>query len=112
MKYILIKIIELYQHTLSPDHGWLKGLYPAGYCRFTPSCSDYSKEAIMKNWEEYGWAILSEYGLYTGWWFTRSDAIKSHTETLGRTWEQCKSNGDKAIKIIIYQIKEIQNVQS
>ena len=59
----------------------------------------------IRDWEEYGWAILSEFGLYTGWWFTRSEAIKSHTKALGRTWRQCKNNGDKAIKIIIYPIE-------
>ncbi len=57
MKKILVFIIELYQHTLSPDHGWFKGLYPAGYCRFTPSCSDYSKEAIMKKGAVKGFVV-------------------------------------------------------
>lgn len=59
----------------------------------------------IRNWEEYGWAILSEYGLYIGWWFTRSEAIKNHSKALGRTWEQCKKNGDRVIKIIIYPVR-------
>lgn len=38
--------IELYQRTLSPDHSWLAGLFPGGYCRFQPSCSMYTKSAV------------------------------------------------------------------
>ncbi len=41
MKRILIKIIELYQIT---------PLHVHTYCRFTPTCSQYMKEAII----EYG----------------------------------------------------------
>jgi len=47
-RFILIKIIKLYQKTLSFDHGFLKFLYPHGYCRFSPSCSNYSIKAIEK----------------------------------------------------------------
>ncbi len=46
MKYSIISIIKLYQHTLSPDHSWLKSRYPFGFCRFYPSCSQYAVEAI------------------------------------------------------------------
>jgi putative membrane protein insertion efficiency factor len=45
---LVINLITLYQKTLSPDHGWLKVRYPAGYCRFYPSCSQYTKQAIEK----------------------------------------------------------------
>lgn len=44
----LVFIISVYQKTLSPDHGPLKKLYPFGYCRFSPTCSDYGKEVIKK----------------------------------------------------------------
>jgi len=47
-KYFLIKIIKLYQKTLSRDHGFFKFLYPHGFCRFYPSCSEYSIEALEK----------------------------------------------------------------
>ncbi|MFA6130796.1 MAG: membrane protein insertion efficiency factor YidD [Patescibacteria group bacterium] len=40
--------IVLYQKTFSPDHGWLKYSYPYGFCRFYPSCSEYSRQAILK----------------------------------------------------------------
>jgi putative membrane protein insertion efficiency factor len=41
--------IELYQKTISPDHGMFKARYPHGFCRFYPSCSQYGKEAIVKH---------------------------------------------------------------
>ncbi len=46
VKRIVLKTIRLYQQTLSPDHGWFKHRYPHGYCRFYPSCSEYSYRAI------------------------------------------------------------------
>jgi uncharacterized protein len=49
MKHILIKLISLYQKTLSPDHGWFKSRYPYGYCRFYPSCSQYAAMAINEH---------------------------------------------------------------
>jgi putative membrane protein insertion efficiency factor len=43
-----IAAIKFYQKTLSPDHGFLKENWPYGFCRFTPSCSDYSIQALEK----------------------------------------------------------------
>lgn len=40
--------IRVYQATLSPDHGPFKHRYSEGYCRFTPTCSEYGHEAIEK----------------------------------------------------------------
>ncbi len=48
MKIVLIKIIEFYQRTLSPDTGWLKTFFPGGYCKYTPNCSEYCKQSIKK----------------------------------------------------------------
>jgi putative membrane protein insertion efficiency factor len=45
-KKITIFLINIYQKTLSFDHGPLKMLYPYGYCRFSPTCSEYSKQAV------------------------------------------------------------------
>ncbi len=45
-KQIVISLIDLYQRTLSPDHSWLKSRFPHGYCRFYPSCSQYTREAV------------------------------------------------------------------
>ena len=40
MKYIVIYIIKIYQLTL--------GLYVRGACRFSPTCSEYMKQAVLK----------------------------------------------------------------
>ncbi|MDX9971218.1 MAG: membrane protein insertion efficiency factor YidD [Candidatus Gracilibacteria bacterium] len=45
----LVLLISIYQKTLSPDHGPLKKLYPLGYCRFSPTCSEYGKAVIKKH---------------------------------------------------------------
>lgn len=39
-------LIRLYQKTLSPDHGWWRGRYPYGFCRYYPSCSQYACDAL------------------------------------------------------------------
>lgn len=44
MTWLVLRLIQLYQHTLSH-------LF-AGSCRFYPSCSQYTYEAV----ERYGWA--------------------------------------------------------
>lgn len=48
MRYLALQLIRLYQKTLSPDTGWLKALYPYGYCRFQPTCSQYTYEAVER----------------------------------------------------------------
>ena len=40
MKYIIIYMIKLYQLTL--------GLFFRGACKFHPTCSEYTKQAIFK----------------------------------------------------------------
>lgn len=47
-KNIVIFFIKIYQKFISPDHGFLKIFFPHGYCRFTPTCSQYGLEAIKK----------------------------------------------------------------
>lgn len=56
MKWIALKLIKLYQKTLSFDHSYLKVFYPGGFCRFQPTCSQYTYEAIEK------------YGVIKGGW--------------------------------------------
>lgn len=48
MRQLVIKLIELYQHTLSPDTGWFRHRHPGGYCKYVPNCSEYGKIAIGK----------------------------------------------------------------
>lgn len=43
---IIIRVIEIYQKTLSPDHGFFGA--GAMRCRFYPTCSEYTKQAIEK----------------------------------------------------------------
>jgi uncharacterized protein len=40
--------ISLYQHTISPDHGPLRWLFPSGVCRFSPTCSEYMAAAVRE----------------------------------------------------------------
>jgi putative membrane protein insertion efficiency factor len=47
---LICLIIKIYQKTLSFDHGPLKKLFPYGYCKYKPTCSEYSYDAI----KEYG----------------------------------------------------------
>jgi len=47
-KKIVVGLIRIYQKTLSFDHGPLKTMYPHGFCRFNPSCSEYGAQAIEK----------------------------------------------------------------
>jgi hypothetical protein len=49
MKKIILKLIRIYQKTFSPDHGFIFS-GSAMKCRFYPSCSQYTYEAI----ENYG----------------------------------------------------------
>jgi putative component of membrane protein insertase Oxa1/YidC/SpoIIIJ protein YidD len=45
---VAVGLMSVYQFTLSPDHGALKGLYPHGYCRHHPTCSMYGKRVIAE----------------------------------------------------------------
>ena len=47
-KALPLWVIGLYQHTLSLDHGPLRRHFPHGYCRYEPSCSEYTGQAIEK----------------------------------------------------------------
>lgn len=47
-KKVILGSIRLYQKTLSPDHGWVSHLHPGGYCKFLPTCSMYTYEAVEK----------------------------------------------------------------
>jgi hypothetical protein len=48
-RFIAINIIKIYQKTLSFDHGIFKYMFPYGYCRFKPTCSEYAIDALTKH---------------------------------------------------------------
>jgi len=45
--------VSIYQKTLSPDHGLFKVFYPHGFCKYKPSCSEYSMQSFLK----YGFVL-------------------------------------------------------
>ncbi len=47
--HVLQKTITLYQGVLSPDHGFLRALFPEGVCRYQPTCSEYMKDALEQH---------------------------------------------------------------
>ncbi|OGF20610.1 membrane protein insertion efficiency factor YidD [Candidatus Falkowbacteria bacterium RIFOXYB2_FULL_38_15] len=47
-RYTVLKIIRIYQKTLSFDHGLPSLFFPNGFCQFHPSCSEYGYQAIEK----------------------------------------------------------------
>jgi hypothetical protein len=50
MKAILLKLIRFYQKTISPDHGAFGRAVLGRACRFQPTCSQYTYQAV----EQYG----------------------------------------------------------
>lgn len=65
-KLIFINVIKLYQKTLSLDHGPLREIYPYCGCRFRPTCSEYTLEAIKK------------YGVVKGAWLGVKRILRCH----------------------------------
>ncbi|GAB2620228.1 hypothetical protein [Novilysobacter erysipheiresistens] len=51
---------------------------------------------------ETHWFITGRCGLYyLANASTRHDAIHSHCDSLGMSWQACRKNGDRAIKCVI-----------
>ena len=48
IRLFVLKLIRIYQKTLSFDHGLFSHFFPNGYCRFRPTCSEYGYQAIEK----------------------------------------------------------------
>lgn len=65
-KYLAKKSIRFYQKTLSLDHGPLSVFYSEGFCRYQPTCSQYTYEAIDK------------YGVIKGEWMGFKRILRCH----------------------------------
>ncbi|MBU4331907.1 membrane protein insertion efficiency factor YidD [Patescibacteria group bacterium] len=47
-KLTALHLIRLYQKTVSFDHGLVRVFRPHGQCKFVPTCSEYTYQAIEK----------------------------------------------------------------
>lgn len=65
-KKAILLLIRFYQKVLSPDQGWLSYLFSERFCRFHPTCSEYTYQAINK------------YGLFKGGWLGLKRIIRCH----------------------------------
>ena len=61
-----IGLIRFYQMTLSPDHGPLRHVVKHRVCRFHPTCSEYTEQAIRK------------YGFFKGVWMGAKRISRCH----------------------------------
>ena len=65
-KNISLGLIKIYQTLFSLDHSfWARGL-PIGACRYQPTCSEYTYQAINK------------YGFFKGWFLGAKRILRCH----------------------------------
>ncbi len=64
-------MIRGYQKTLSPDHGPLQHLIKQPTCKFHPTCSQYTYEAVGR------------FGLVKGSWLGAKRVARCHPWSLG-----------------------------
>jgi putative membrane protein insertion efficiency factor len=66
LRHSLLLLIRLYQKTFSLDHGLLGKILGERWCRFYPSCSEYSYLAIDR------------FGIARGVWLSLKRIIRCH----------------------------------
>lgn len=47
--HFAIMMLRMYQKTLSFDHGLFSHMFPNGFCRYYPTCSEYTIRALKKH---------------------------------------------------------------
>ena len=65
-KRLVLGLIRLYQKTLSFDHGIIGKVFGERFCRFYPTCSEYSYQAIAR------------YGVFRGSWMGCKRVLRCH----------------------------------
>ena len=71
IRQLAVSLVEVYQRTLSPDHGWGRFILPQAGCRYYPSCSEYTKQA------------LNQYGVRRGLWLGAKRLGRCHPLSSG-----------------------------
>jgi len=71
VRLVVLMVIKLYQKTLSFDHGPLAKIFPFWGCKFHPSCSEYTSQAITK------------YGVFKGCWLGLKRIIRCNPFSQG-----------------------------
>lgn len=49
MRFLILKLIDIYQVVFSFDRGLLMFLAPGGACRYEVTCSEFTKQQIIKH---------------------------------------------------------------
>jgi len=65
-KGVILQVIGFYQRTLSLDHGPLAKIFPFWGCKYYPTCSEYTYQAIVK------------YGVIKGSWLGLKRVARCH----------------------------------
>lgn len=53
------------------------------------------------------WAIWNkDFGFYVGTRFNRKAMIAEHTNDIRKSWEDCKKDGDRAVRVLISPIEK------
>ncbi|MBI5466893.1 MAG: membrane protein insertion efficiency factor YidD [Candidatus Kerfeldbacteria bacterium] len=71
MRRVVSRLIVIYQQTLSPDHGWNRAAHPHGFCRYYPTCSEYTRQAVMR------------FGVMSGLWLGFRRILRCHPWAAG-----------------------------